>query len=98
MGEIEVDCAAARQLGIAIVTIDGERVAVYRDGHGKVQAVSAVCTHLGCMLEWDNAEKHWDCKCHGSSFKPDGEPFAGPATMPLAKKKLASAGRRTATK
>lgn len=69
-----------------IVSADGQRLAVYRDEKGRLQAVSPVCTHLGCMVEWNNAEKHWDCKCHGSLFKPDGEPFAGPASEPLERK------------
>lgn len=72
-----------------IVSVDGKRVALYRDDKGELHALSPVCTHMGCMVEWNNAEKHWDCKCHGSLFKPDdGEPFAGPATKPLEKREI----------
>lgn len=75
-----------------IVSIDGQRVAVFRDDKGKLHGVSPVCTHMGCMLEWNGSEKHWDCKCHGSMFIPDsGEPFAGPASKPLEKREVHAA-------
>ena len=74
-----------------VVSVDGKRVALYRDERGEMHALSPVCTHMGCMVEWNNAEKHWDCKCHGSLFKPDdGEPFSGPATKPLARREIST--------
>jgi glycine/D-amino acid oxidase-like deaminating enzyme/nitrite reductase/ring-hydroxylating ferredoxin subunit len=78
-----------------LITADGERLAVYRDENGTVSAVSPVCTHLGCMVEWNNAEKGWDCKCHGSRFDTSGEVIDGPATAPL-KKKAIEASEETA--
>jgi Rieske Fe-S protein len=81
-----------------IISLNGERVAAYRDSKGRLQAVSATCTHTGCMVEWNNAEKHWDCKCHGSLFKPNGEPFAGPATKPLEKKAVETRSRSRKSK
>jgi glycine/D-amino acid oxidase-like deaminating enzyme/nitrite reductase/ring-hydroxylating ferredoxin subunit len=66
-----------------LLTIDHEKVAAYRDEKGTVHAVSAVCTHLACIVSWNNAEKSWDCACHGSRFSCDGEVLQGPAIKNL---------------
>jgi glycine/D-amino acid oxidase-like deaminating enzyme/nitrite reductase/ring-hydroxylating ferredoxin subunit len=66
-----------------LLTLEGQRVACSRDEHGKLQMVSAVCTHMGCLVHWNHAEQTWDCPCHGSRFKPTGEVMAGPAESPL---------------
>jgi glycine/D-amino acid oxidase-like deaminating enzyme/nitrite reductase/ring-hydroxylating ferredoxin subunit len=60
-----------------------KRIAVYRDTEGRVTEKSAVCTHLKCIVEWNGAEKTWDCPCHGSRFAPSGEVLNGPAIMGL---------------
>ena len=63
---------------------DGARkVAAYRDDDGTVHAVSSVCTHLGCQVRWNSAERSWDCPCHGSRFHWDGSVIQGPAVTPL---------------
>ena len=51
-----------------VLVVDGERIAVARDDAGVVRAVSAVCTHMGCLVRWNGAERSWDCPCHGSRF------------------------------
>jgi glycine/D-amino acid oxidase-like deaminating enzyme/nitrite reductase/ring-hydroxylating ferredoxin subunit len=61
----------------------GQHCAVYRDESGSVTVRSAVCTHMGCLVRWNDAERTWDCPCHGSRFKPTGEVLAGPAESPL---------------
>jgi len=53
-------------------------VGVYRDEQGAMHAVSPVCRHLGCYLGWNDAQKTWDCPCHGSRFLPDGTMIQGP--------------------
>ena len=59
------------------------QVAVSRDADGTLHALSARCTHLGCIVNWNDAERSWDCPCHGSRFAPDGTVLQGPATEPL---------------
>jgi glycine/D-amino acid oxidase-like deaminating enzyme/nitrite reductase/ring-hydroxylating ferredoxin subunit len=66
-----------------ILKLNGRKVAAYRDRDGKVIKRSAVCTHMGCIVRWNQAEKTWDCPCHGSRFRPTGEVIAGPAEAPL---------------
>ncbi|MGH2957390.1 MAG: FAD-dependent oxidoreductase [Solirubrobacterales bacterium] len=60
----------------------GQR-AVYRDPGGEVHSLSARCTHLGCIVNFNRAERTWDCPCHGSRFEIDGEVIEGPAVKPL---------------
>jgi Rieske Fe-S protein len=56
---------------------------VYRDEAGTLHAVSATCTHLGCIVAFNDAERAWECPCHGSRFAVDGSVLHGPATKPL---------------
>ena len=60
-----------------------EKVAAWRDEDGGLHAISAACTHKGCTVTWNNAEKTWDCPCHGSIFAADGSVIHGPARKPL---------------
>jgi glycine/D-amino acid oxidase-like deaminating enzyme/nitrite reductase/ring-hydroxylating ferredoxin subunit len=69
--------------GGGIVREGARQIAVHRDEQGKLHAVSARCTHLGCIVEWNEAEASWDCPCHGSRFAPDGHVIKGPALSPL---------------
>ncbi len=66
-----------------IVERDGVKLAAYRDEAGAVTLRSAKCTHLGCVVAWNTAERTWDCPCHGSRFTPTGEVMSGPAETPL---------------
>jgi glycine/D-amino acid oxidase-like deaminating enzyme/nitrite reductase/ring-hydroxylating ferredoxin subunit len=66
----------------------GKMLAVYRDQEGALHARSAVCTHLGCHVRWNNAESSWDCPCHGSRFGVNGAVVNGPATKELAEAHL----------
>jgi nitrite reductase/ring-hydroxylating ferredoxin subunit len=72
----------------AWVTIDDELVAASRDDEGQLHLVSPTCTHMGCRVTWNTAERSWDCPCHGSRFSPDGAVLQGPAVEPLQAKAL----------
>ena len=67
----------------AVIESGEESTAVYKDTKGGVHAVSAICTHLGCTVEFNQAATTWDCPCHGSRFTTDGAVIQGPATEPL---------------
>ena len=66
-----------------VVEIDGHRAGVYRDDAGQLHVVDTTCTHLGCEVNWNTAEKSWDCPCHGSRFDVDGNVIEGPAIRGL---------------
>ncbi|HEX8135789.1 MAG TPA: FAD-dependent oxidoreductase [Actinomycetes bacterium] len=63
--------------------LNGTKVAAYRDEDGRLHAVSGRCTHLGCLVAWNAAERTWDCPCHGSRFAYDGTVLQGPAVEDL---------------
>lgn len=66
-----------------VTTVGTSLVAAYRDDENILHAVSARCTHLGCVVQFNNAEKTWDCPCHASRFGLDGSVLNGPAVTPL---------------
>jgi glycine/D-amino acid oxidase-like deaminating enzyme/nitrite reductase/ring-hydroxylating ferredoxin subunit len=66
-----------------IARMRGRATAVYRDETGFVHALSPVCTHLGCHVAWNRAERTWDCPCHGSRFSGEGHVIQGPAVRDL---------------
>ncbi|MFL5886485.1 MAG: FAD-dependent oxidoreductase [Thermoleophilaceae bacterium] len=61
----------------------GRQVAISRDPDGVVHTLSARCTHMGCIVAWNDAERTWDCPCHASRFAADGSVLQGPAVSPL---------------
>jgi glycine/D-amino acid oxidase-like deaminating enzyme/nitrite reductase/ring-hydroxylating ferredoxin subunit len=69
----------------AIVNIKGKKVAVYKDEYDTLHAYSAVCPHLGCILQWNDDEKSFDCPCHGSRFTCQGDVVNGPAISGMKK-------------
>jgi 3-phenylpropionate/trans-cinnamate dioxygenase ferredoxin reductase subunit len=72
----------------AVMDVDGEKVAAYRDEQARMHAVSAICTHLQCVVDWNGDEKTWDCPCHGSRFDVEGKVLRGPAKVDLEPKRL----------
>jgi glycine/D-amino acid oxidase-like deaminating enzyme/nitrite reductase/ring-hydroxylating ferredoxin subunit len=80
----EVNDRADIAPGEAAILREGlSTLAIYRDPAGELHEVSAVCTHLGCVVQWNGGEKSWDCPCHGSRFAVDGAVLHGPARSPL---------------
>ncbi len=74
--EIPMDSGAVVNEGLS-------RVAIYRDESGAIHRRSAVCTHLGCIVRWNRAERTWDCPCHGSRYDRFGVVINGPANRDL---------------
>lgn len=66
-----------------LVNLDGEKVAAYRKPDGELETRSAVCPHLGCIVDWNAADRTWECPCHGSRFSCDGDIIQGPAVNQL---------------
>lgn len=83
-GDVDSPDAIARSSG-AIVRRGLSKVAVYRDEAGNLHERSAVCPHLGGVVQWNPVEKSWDCPLHGSRFTPLGRVINGPATGDLKK-------------
>ncbi len=72
----------------ALVRVRGRKTAVYRDESGELHASSPVCRHLYCIVDWNAAERSWDCPCHGSRYSGDGKVIQGPTTRDLKPRKL----------
>jgi glycine/D-amino acid oxidase-like deaminating enzyme/nitrite reductase/ring-hydroxylating ferredoxin subunit len=71
-----------------VAEIDDKEAGVYKDDKGNIHAVSSACTHMGCIVSWNNAERSWDCPCHGSRFDSDGEVIHSPAVKNLEKEEF----------
>jgi glycine/D-amino acid oxidase-like deaminating enzyme/nitrite reductase/ring-hydroxylating ferredoxin subunit len=80
----EIDSENDLKNGEGAILRDGlSKYAVYKDEDGNVTKRSAVCTHMGCIVQFNTTEKTWDCPCHGSRFSVDGEVINSPAISPL---------------
>ena len=65
------------------IVLEDRKIAAYKDNKGELHTYSAVCTHLGCTVTWNNSEKSFDCPCHGSRFSVSGKLINGPANTAL---------------
>lgn len=72
----------------AIIQLNGDNVGIYKDSEGKIYAVKPNCSHLGCLLSWNNLDKTWDCPCHGSRFDYMGRNIYEPGIHDLEVKKI----------
>ncbi|MBL7697927.1 MAG: FAD-dependent oxidoreductase [Chitinophagaceae bacterium] len=83
-GDVEEGNQLANDEG-GILSKGLRKIALYRDKSGTLHAYSAVCPHLGCVLQWNADEKTFDCPCHGSRFSKEGAVLNGPAISGLEK-------------
>jgi glycine/D-amino acid oxidase-like deaminating enzyme/nitrite reductase/ring-hydroxylating ferredoxin subunit len=67
----------------AIVELEGEKTAVYRSPEGEIHLLAPQCKHMGCIVQWNNAESTWDCPCHGGRYTATGKVIEGPPTSDL---------------
>jgi len=80
----EIDWVEQVRAGSGAVIRRGiHKIAVYRDAEGGLHEMSAKCTHLGCLVKWNDADHSWDCPCHGSRFDALGQVLGGPAVDAL---------------
>lgn len=66
-----------------VIDLNGKKTAIYKDPAGKIILHSAVCTHLKCIVKWNETDKTFDCPCHGSRYSGDGTLINGPAPRGL---------------
>ncbi len=66
-----------------LIKVEGKKIAAYRDEKGVMHALNPTCTHMGCIVNWNQEELSWDCPCHGARFDIDGKVLTGPATIDL---------------
>jgi glycine/D-amino acid oxidase-like deaminating enzyme/nitrite reductase/ring-hydroxylating ferredoxin subunit len=91
----EIDSTAELQPGTGAIIRRGPlKVAAYRDESGKVHELSAICRHLGCVVDWNSLENTWDCPCHGSRYDARGKVIQGPANSDLPELETEEAGSK----
>lgn len=79
------------------MVLNRKDTAVYKDEEGRIFAHSPVCRHAGCIVNWNNAEKTWDCPCHGSRYDYDGKVIHGPTQEPLRKRNVTTGAEEPST-
>jgi nitrite reductase/ring-hydroxylating ferredoxin subunit len=66
-----------------VVKYEKDSIALYKDENHMLHAVNPACTHMKCSVNWNAAEKSWDCPCHGARYSFEGKVITGPATKDL---------------
>ena len=69
----------------ALVEIKGKKIAAYKTKENELITMSPVCTHMACIVDWNDIDKTWDCPCHGSRYTAEGKVKQGPAGKSLEK-------------
>lgn len=71
-----------------LIRLGTQRLAVYRDDGGSLHAMSPVCRHAGCIVQWNEAASTWDCPCHGGRYDAYGKVIAAPPKQDLPRRDL----------
>src|SRR3990167_8566517 len=66
-----------------VIEDEGRKIAVFKNGDGKILKLSPVCTNLGCVIDWDSSNKNWVCPCHNAKYNSKGLVIQGPAKKDL---------------
>ncbi|WNQ13854.1 FAD-dependent oxidoreductase [Paenibacillus aurantius] len=85
-GKLDLNYRKPEELGSdegGVVKIKGKRTGAYRDKQGQLHLVDTTCKHMGCEVNWNAAERTWDCPCHGSRYDHTGQVIEGPAKQAL---------------
>ncbi|CUU08498.1 cytochrome b6-f complex iron-sulfur subunit [Candidatus Thermokryptus mobilis] len=69
--------------GFKTFTVNSTPIIVFRTGQTTFKALSLICTHQGCTVNWVNSSMQFQCPCHGSKFDKDGNVIQGPASKNL---------------
>lgn len=79
-----VSLGTSQQLQEAGYLLDKKsKVIVVQDSNNQPSAVTSVCTHQGCTVEWKKDSSSFVCPCHDAKYAPDGKVLGGPANGPL---------------
>jgi glycine/D-amino acid oxidase-like deaminating enzyme/nitrite reductase/ring-hydroxylating ferredoxin subunit len=66
-----------------VVEYEGQKIAIYKNEQGELKAVNPVCAHMKCDVKWNEAERSWDCPCHGARYDVNGNVLNTPADKGL---------------
>ena len=91
-GKVAIPAAEVREGEAKFFEYAGSSAVLVRKRGGDLVAYSAVCTHLGCIVQWEKEKQDFLCPCHGGHYSVDGAVTAGPPPKPLKKLPLSVAG------
>lgn len=91
-GKVVIPDADVREGEAKFFEYAGSAAVLVRKRGGGLVAFSAVCTHLGCIVQWEKDKQYFLCPCHGGHYSEDGVVTVGPPPKPLVKLPFAVAG------
>ena len=85
MGKVRIPLADIAVGDASFFEYKGTAAVLIRKQDGSLLALSAVCPHLGCIVQWEKVKQEFICPCHAGYFTADGEVISGPPPGPLAR-------------